>query len=317
MRSATWQMTLMAATLAVWATRAPAQAPGQAAGSDKIAARVNGEDISISELLAVLDTRPSPVPVSKELQREMRKAALDMLADDLLMRQFLRRTVAPVNPVELQKEFDKLHEALKKQNKTYEQFLQEGKLTADLLRADIISRLQWKAYLASKYSETEIKNYYDTNKVFFDNVIVSARHILVKVAGNAPAEEKQKAQAKLQIIRQEVAAGKISFEEAARKYSDCPSKEKGGDIGPFPYKFVAVEPVARAAFNTKKGELTDLVTTDFGYHLILVTDRTAGEPSRFEEIRDVVRDVMAQEADLYQRILTEQKKTAKIEVLAQ
>ncbi len=217
-----WQISIIAATLAILTGRASAQAPGDA----KIAARVNDEVITQAEFQAVLDSRPSPVPVSKELQQEMRKAAIEMLTDDLLVRQFLRKTVAP-------------------------------------------------------------------------------------------AEEKQKAKAKLATIRQEIVAGKIAFEDAARKYSDCPSKEKGGDIGNFPYKFVVVEPFARAAFSAKKGELTDIVATDFGFHLIKVTDRSAGEPSLFEEIRDVIRDVMAQEQELHQRILADQKKTAKIEVMVQ
>lgn len=282
--------------------------------ADKSAARVNGEDIPLVEFQAVVDLRPSPVPVSKELQREMRKAAIDMLIDDLLMRQYLRRNVAPANPAELQKEYDKLREALKKQNKTIEQFLLEGKMTAEQLRADVVARLQWKSYLQARYPEPEIKSYYEANKVFFDNVLVRASHILVKFNGN---DDKLKAKAKIDTIRQEILAGKVTFEDAARKYSDCPSREKAGDLGNFPYKFVVVEPFARAAFGAKKGELTDVVATEFGYHLIKVTDRTAGEPSRFEDSRDAVRDVMAQESELYQRILTEQKKTAKIEVFVQ
>lgn len=322
MRQTTWLCSLAVAMLAGWVNRADAQIPGgnaaASAPSAKSAARVNGEDILLSELQGVLDMRPSPVPVSKELQVEMRKAALEMLIDDVLMRQFLRRTVAPVNPAELQKELDKLHEALKKQNKTLEAFLQESKMTGEQLRADIIARLQWKAYLDARFSEAEIKSYYDANKVFFDNIVVKASHILVKYSATASVEEKLKAKAKLESIRQEIIAGKETFENAARKYSDClKSKDNGGSVGFFPYKFAVVEPFARAAFSAKKGELTDIVASEFGYHLIKVTDRTEGEPSQFDKMRDAIRDVMAQDTELYQRILTEQKKTAKIEVFAQ
>lgn len=312
-RLMTWQIALTAATLALWANSARAQAPA----ADKIAATVNGEHIPLAELRAVLDMRPSPVPVSKELQSEMRKAAIDMLIDDLLMRQFLRRAVAPVNPMDLQKEYDKLHEALKKQMKTMEQFLHEGKMSADMLRADIIAKLQWKAYLEKTYAEAEVKSYYEANKIYFDNVLVRASHILVKVSAKASAEEKQRAKAKLEIIRQDILAGNVKFEDAARKYSDCPSKDKGGDIGQFPYKFVVYETLARAAFTTKVGHITDVVASETGFHVLKVTDRTAGDKSRFEDSRALVRDVMAQDADLYQRILDEQKKTAKIEVFVQ
>ncbi len=312
-RHAIWQIVIMTAVLAVWANHAEAQIPA----NNKSAVRVNGEDIALAELQAVLDLRPSPVPVSKELQREMRKAALDMLVDDLLMRQLLRKAAGPVNPADLQKEYNKLQDALTKQKKTIEQFLQEGKMTAEQLRADIIARLQWKAYLDNRYPEAEIKSYYDANKVFFDNVLVHACHILVKLNANAGPAEKQQARSKLEVIRQEILAGKMTFEDAARKYSECPTKDKGGDIGQFPYKFIVVEPLARAAFSTRKGELTDIVTSEFGLHILKVLDRTAGEPSHFAEIRDIVRDVIAQEAELYQRILVEQRKTAKIEVFVQ
>jgi parvulin-like peptidyl-prolyl isomerase len=315
LRNWTLQISITTALLATWATQANAQSPG----ADKIAARVNGENITIAELQAVLDARPSPVPISKDLQHEMRKAAIDMLVDDLLMRQFLRKAVPAVDPAEVQKEYDKLKDALAKQKpaKTMEQFLQEGKMTANMLRGDIIARMQWKAYLTNRYTEAEIKSYYQANKIFFDNVVVHAEHILVKLAPNASAEEKQKAKAKLETIRQEIAAGKITFEDAARKYSDCPSKKDGGDIGHFPYKFVVVEPFAQAAFAAKEGAITDIVTTEFGYHIIKVLERSQGEPSLFEQSKDVIRDVMANENDLYQTILSGQKKNAKIEILAQ
>jgi parvulin-like peptidyl-prolyl isomerase len=318
MHLANWRISVAAALGAVVAIggigAGLAQSPS---GKPQPAARVNGEEISVAEVQAVLEQRPSPVPVSLELQKEMRKAAVEMLVDDLLIRQFLRRNAPAPEQNAIQKEYDQLYEALKKQNKTLEQFLHEGKMTKENLRDDIVARLQWKGYLTARFPEAEIKAYYDANKLFFDNVVVRASHILVKVPGAASADDKQKGRAKLETIRQEIVAGKITFEEAARKYSDCPSKEKGGDIGPFPYKFVVVEPFARAAFAAKKGDLTDVVATEFGFHLIKVTDRTPGEPTQFEQIRDVVRDVMAQEQELYQRVLAEQKKSAKVEVLFQ
>jgi parvulin-like peptidyl-prolyl isomerase len=311
MRTAMWRSGVAVISLAIWAGTALAQTPDTQA----LAARVNGEGITLAEVQAVLETRPSPVPVSKELERELRKAALDMLTEDLLMRQYLRRSAPPANPTDVQKEYDKLFEALKKQSKTFEQFLHEGKMTKEQFRDDVVARLQWKAFLAHRFGEAEVRKYYDANKLYFDNVVVRASHILVKMAPTATAEDKQKAREKLAAIQQEIVSGKVTFEEAARRWSECPSKDKGGDIGPFPYKFVVVEPLARAAFATKKGAMTDIVATEFGLHLVLVTNRTAGEPSQFEQIRDAIRDVMAQEQDLYQHILSDQRKSAKIDVL--
>jgi parvulin-like peptidyl-prolyl isomerase len=299
-----------AAVLAVSAAALYAQAPAA-----KTAAVVNGENIPMTEVQAILEERPPPVPLTAEQEKERRKAALNMLVDDALMRQYLRKVIPAPSPAEVNKEMTELLDVLKKQNKTLEQFLKEAKQTPEQLRADIVSRLQWKAYLAQRLPDTAVKAYFDQNRLFFDKVMVRASHILVKVAPTASPQERQAAMSKAQAIRQEVVTGKIDFAEAAKKYSDCPSKTKGGDIGPFPYKFAVVEPFSRAAFSLKVGEVSDVVTTDFGMHVIKVTDRTKGEPANFEAIKEGVREVYAQDLDLYQQVLTEQRKTARIEIM--
>lgn len=289
----------------------------QPLGGSKTAATVNGDVITEAEVKAVIDSRPpAPVVLSAEQQKAMQQGALEMLIEDVLMRQFLRRIAPAPNPAEINKEINELSDMLKKQSppRTLEQMLREGKQTEAQLRSDITARLQWKAYLAAQVPEAKVKEYYDANKVFFDKVLVRASHILVKVAPNASAQDRQTAQSKIQAIRQEIMSGKIDFADAARRYSDCPSKEKWGDLGPFPYKFVVVEPFARAAFTQKKDEVGNVIATDFGYHIVKVTDRTAGEPSNYEAVRETAREIYAQEAELYPRILAEQKKTAKIEI---
>ncbi len=313
-RRAFGQQLAATAILVIGAIQAHAQAP---ANQEKSAALVNGEAIPVADLKAILDQRPSPVPLTAAQQRELRQAALDMLIDDVLMRQFLKKNAAPATAPEIQKELDDLKEALKKQNKTLDQFFREGKQTEEQLRQDLAARILWKHFIATRYGDPEAKSYYEANKYFFDKVYVRASHILVKVAANAPPAERQAAKAKLETLRREITSGKLAFAEAAKKYSDCPSKEKGGDIGQFPYKFVVVEPFAKAAYALKEGGLSDIVITDFGLHLIKVTERSPGESSTFEAMKETVREVMAQEGELFQGILAEQKKAAKIEVFLQ
>jgi peptidyl-prolyl cis-trans isomerase C len=294
------------------------QADGQGSTApEKPAAHVNGEAISMADVRAILEARPSPVPLTAGQQRELRQAAVDMLIDDLLMRQFLRKNALPAQPQEIQKEIDELKDALKKKTQTLEQFLREGKQSEEQFRLDVAARIQWKHYLASRFPESEARNYYGANKVLFDKVFVRASHILVKLTPTASAVEKQTARSKLETIRQEILAGKLDFGEAAKKYSDCPSKDKGGDIGPFPYKFVVVEPFAKAAFALKKGDVSDVVVTEFGMHLIKVTDRTQTETTTYDSVKDSIREVMAQDMDLYQSILLAQRKEAKIVVAGQ
>jgi len=302
----------MAAALLVTAagTTLWAQAP-----AGKSAAVVNGEAIPMAEVEAILSERPTVVPLTADQQREMRKAALNMLIDDALMRQYLRKVMPAPTQAEINQEMSELIDVLKKQNKTLQQFLVEGKQTQEQLRADMISKLQWKAYLHKRLPDATVKAYFEQNRIFFDKVMVRASHILVKVPANATPQAKQAAMNRIQAIRQEIMAGKVDFAEAAKKYSDCPSKTKGGDIGLFPYKFAVVEPFARAAFSNKVGDVTDVVSTDFGLHIIKVTDRTRPEPANFETIKEGVRDVYAQDLDLYQQILAQQRKTSTVEVM--
>ena len=88
---------------------------------------------------------------------------------------------------------------------------------------------------------------------------VRASHILVKTEDEANK------------LREDINAGKISFEEAARQVSLCPSGHEGGDLGFFK-RGVMVKPFEDAAFSLQKGELSQPVQTQFGWHLILVTD---------------------------------------------
>jgi parvulin-like peptidyl-prolyl isomerase len=290
-----------------------AQAP---AAQNKPAAIVNGEPIPLSELQQLLAHTPrSPNPLTAEQQRERRKMALDMLIDDVLMRQFLKRTGITVSPAEVDKEMEDLRQGLAKNKSSLEQFLKENGQTLDGLRADIIARLQWRAYLISQVPDNVLKTYYDQNKVFFDKVMVKASHILLRVPPKASDSDKAAIRARLAALRQDILAGKMDFAQAAKTYSDCPSKVNGGDIGFFPYKFVVQDSFAKAAFALNKGDVSDIIETDFGYHILKVTDRTAGEPSDFQKIKDWVRDVYAQDTQLYQRILQRERASARIEVM--
>jgi peptidyl-prolyl cis-trans isomerase C len=88
---------------------------------------------------------------------------------------------------------------------------------------------------------------------------VKASHILVPTKQQAIA------------IKEEILAG-LSFEEAAEKYSQCPSGKTGGDLGYF-QKGQMVPEFEKAAFNLPVGQISEPVQTQFGWHLILVTDK--------------------------------------------
>jgi len=299
------------ALLAGLAARGLAQAP---ATPTQPAAVVNGEPISMADVKAVLDTVPPPVvPATTEQKREMQHNVVDMLINDLIMRQFLRQHAAPASAAAIDGEVAELKAALAKKKSTLQEFLKESNQSEAQLRQDIAASLQWKAYIAARVNDDALKAYYEANKPFFDKVTVRASHILVKVAPDASEADKQAARTKLQAIRQEIVAGKLDFAEAAKRFSDCDSKRDGGDLGnPFRCKFDVPEPFARAAFSMKVGDVGDIVQTDMGLHLIKVTNRSAGEPTNFDAIKTEVREVYSME--LYQQVIREQRNAAHIQI---
>ena len=314
MRTANRILTIFLSSLVLAALTSPARAQTPAAQA-KPAAIVNGEVIPMADLVKLLEKEPpSPNPLTQAQKEEMRKMALDMLVDDVLMRQFLKKSGITVNAAEVNKEFEDLNQALAKQKKTFQDFLKETGQTKEQLQADVIARLQWRGYIIARVPDQVLKAYYDQNKVFFDKEFVRASHILMRVPSKASDSDKAAIRGKLAALRQEILAGKIDFAQAAKTYSDCPSKVNGGDIGHFPYKFAVQDAFARTAFSMRVGDVSDIVATDFGYHLIRVTDRTKGEASNFETMKDWARDVYAQEHELYQQIIFEQRKAARIEV---
>jgi parvulin-like peptidyl-prolyl isomerase len=294
-----------------WLISGAAPAHGQAAqNASKPAAVVNGEVIRFEDVKALAENRPSLVPLPDKLQVEIYKSALEMLIDDMLMRQFLRKNAPAADQAEVEREWKELNQALSKKQMTLDEFLRDSKQTVEQLKADVATRVQWRVYLSVRFSEADAKAYYQANKVFFDKTFVQASHIL-RMAKNP--DERAKARQMLEVLRQDIVTKKMTFEQAARAYSQCPSKEKGGDIGKFPYKFVVVEPFARAAFAMKVGDVSGIVESDVGMHLIMVTGRIEGPPSKFEEMRETVRETYAQDIELYQKILTEQRSAAKIQ----
>lgn len=329
-RQAIWQMLASAAVLcaAHHSLAQPSSTPATVSiipvslTNEQIAATVNGEKILVGDVRKILDARPYPLTLTEEQKKEMRKAAVDSLVEDALMRQYLNEQVpaSQVSQADFDKEYATLIDALKKQNKTLEQFYKESGQDATILRRDIIAKLQWRVLLNRFFPDSKAKEYYDANKPFFDKVFVRASHILIKLPPNPSVEQRNKAMQSMQIWRQEIIAGKIKFEDVAKQFSQCPSRDKKdapGDIGQFPYKFVVVPEFAKAAFSMRPGEVSEVVQTVFGLHLIKVTERTKGEPSTFDTLKDAVREVWAQDEDLFVRILAQQRKAGKIQVSLQ
>lgn len=142
-----------------------------------------------------------------------------------------------------------------------------------------------------KVTEDDIKTYYGTHKDDFKiPEMVKARHILVRVnMKKASEEDKKKAREKIEGLLKRVKAGE-DLGKLAGEFSDDPaSKKKGGDLGFFPRGKMVPEFDA-AAFALKPGDLSEIIETSFGYHIIRVEERKEAAFEPFEKIKDKVKE---------------------------
>ncbi|MGE5117413.1 MAG: SurA N-terminal domain-containing protein [Betaproteobacteria bacterium] len=137
-----------------------------------------------------------------------------------------------------------------------------------------------------KVSEDDLRKYYEENKARFGTPEERrASHILVKVDKNASAEERAKAKAKAESILEQLRKSPDSFAELAKKDSDDPgSAEKGGDLDFFG-RGAMVKPFEDEVFKLKPGEISGIVQSDFGYHIIKLTAVRGGQVKPFDAVR--------------------------------
>jgi parvulin-like peptidyl-prolyl isomerase len=296
----------------------PMPVPTAAApAAEKPVAVVNGQSISRAELDATIrQMGPSPVELPEDRRRQRDREAVMLTIDQLLLTQFLSTNAPKVEAAEVEQRLHSLVAQLTREGKGLRDYLVEAGHTEATLRAAIATQLRWEKYVVQHVTDADVQKYYTDYKDFFNGVTVRASHIVVRVSPDAPEAEKQKALTKLNDLRAQIIVGKLDFAEAAKANSQCPSAQDGGDIGFFPRKWAVEEPFAKAAFALQVGQVSEVVQTDFGLHLIKVTDRKKeakpGETSDFAKIKDGVRAMCVE--DLRQNLLGQLRKAARIEI---
>ena len=160
---------------------------------------------------------------------------------------------------------------------------EDYKLQLQEARKGILTQLAIQDIInGAAVEEEDIKEYYEQNKEYFkEDEQITAKHILVDTLEKA------------QQIKDEISSG-LSFEDAASKYSSCPSKGEGGSLGSFGRGMMVPE-FENAAFELEEGVVSQPVKTQFGYHLILVEEKNEPQEKSYEDVRDLIRNHMLQE----------------------
>jgi peptidyl-prolyl cis-trans isomerase D len=139
----------------------------------------------------------------------------------------------------------------------------------------------------STVTEDEIETYFIQHKTDFTiPETVNAQHILIKVTDWNNKEEVEKAKKKIEKILKEAKSGK-DFTELAKKYSEGPSKDNGGDLGTFK-RGEMIKEFEDVAFSMKDGEISDIVKTPYGFHIIKVNKHVKGKDLKLDEAKEEI-----------------------------
>ncbi len=279
-----------------------------------VAATVNGQAITLSELDAVLRVALPDTPLTARQRWRLRAAILDDLVDDKLLEQFLSKSGPKVDPAELDAQLRALTAQLIRENQTLAQYLKTTGQTEAQLRAIWGLQNQLAGYVKQQVTDAQLQAYHAANRDYFDKVEVRVSHIVVRVSKDLPAPERAGMKEKLQALRNDIAGGKIDFNTAARKFSQCPSGLKGGDLGYIPRRGLPEnEPLAKAAFALKIGGLSEVIESDSGFHLVTVSDRKVGTASTWE--KSLIEVLEAYTDDYRDQLVAQLRKEAQIKIL--
>ena len=284
----------------------PGAVPAAAKAADEVVATVNGEPIQNSELEAAFARavagRGMPVDA---VPADQKKEAMRMLLNDVINERLLTKACAgvKVDDAAVNAEYDKIRESRKATEEDVKKELAQMGMTIESLKANIQKRIQQRQWVdeqikgkAADSTDADAKDFYEKNPQHFDlPEQVRASHILFRLTPDASPEvvtaTMKKAEAAIGRTKKE------DFAKLAGELSEEPgAKERGGDLNFFPQKGAMVEEFAAAAFKMKKDEVSaEPVRTQFGYHIIKVTDRKAGGKQPLEEAKPQILAYLSRE----------------------
>ncbi len=322
---------LSAGVIAAQNTQIPPPKVEPPPARELVAARVNGQ--AIPELAVYRGTLRVP-PARRD---EARKDVMNYLIDNTIVDQYLLQLKIQVDGKEVDEHVEKIKkEALEIEKKPFDVILKELMVTEDELRTELTSALRWDKFVLQQGTDKVLQDFFKTNIDMFNGSKMQARHILIPVTDG----KKEAAQVKLAVLKKQIEdevalsvdklpkttdaitrekerakAMEKAFADAAVKNSTCPSAKDGGDLGLFPRAGAMVEPFARAAFALKPFQISEPVSTEFGYHLILAVDFKTGKDVKFDDknVKAFVQEVYGER--LREAVLTAYKAKAKIEIV--
>lgn len=269
---------------------------------EMIAAKVNGEIITLSELeneLSQVREQVKKVYAPEEQANALKveqKKMLNLLVENKLILQNAKKAGIDIAPAEVNRYLEEAITNMKKNfpdEKAFEDALVERQTNLSELRRSYRSRIE-EELVIQRYVEQEVKSKIEVSEKEIDDYFekqkeeVRAKHILLKTEEEATA------------VLNELKNGK-DFDELAKEKSKGPSAEKGGDLGYF-RKGDMVPEFEEKVFQMNKGEIAGPVKTQFGYHIIKLEDRRTIEPGERIHAYHIVSKTPEEAKDLLERL---------------
>ncbi len=290
---------------------------------DKVVAKVNSEIItlsSIEERAEILRPRYAGASVSIS-QQKLLEESLNMIIDEKLQLQEGKKLGfivdedaidAAIADIEKKNNLDsgQLQEMLEREGrslKSYRDHIRDQISVSKITRFEIDGRV--------KISEKSIIKYYKENqKLFWAEGKVRARHILfISERGSSEKDKRAKLRQAKKVLREIQRGG--DFSELANKYSEDVSASSGGDVG-FVERGKMVREFEEAVFSLRSGQVSDIVETEYGYHIIKVEEVLPGKSLPFKEVKGRIQQVLTaqKQKEVYGDWIKELKESAFIEV---
>lgn len=274
------------------------------ADEKKVVAKVNGENITSDALerdLLVIRKRfeRSGRELKEDQLPNVKKEVLENLINRVLLKQESEKQGIKIEPAKIEEQLGEMKKRYDNPAE-FEENLKQAKITEAGLKEQIRLGLAIQQLIQQKFvqnttiSDKEAKAYYEENRARFSQPEqVKASHILIKADKDADETQKDEARKKIEKIQKRVEKGE-DFASLAKELSEGPSASKGGDLGFFGHGSM-VKPFETAAFSLNPDEISDVVETQFGYHLIKVTDKKPAKQVTYEEVQDKLKQFLKQQ----------------------
>ncbi|HSO83389.1 peptidylprolyl isomerase [Thiocapsa sp.] len=258
-----------------------------------VVVKINGVAIPRAELDR--NTRPllARMGPADSITTDQRKLVEDTAKENLIRSELLFQLAKDQNIPDLDRQVEEQFALIKSRSPSEEEWndaLAKKGITPDGLREQIKRGLMINAFVQNEVvskieiTDAQLKAFYDEHpEAFSKPESMRASHILIGVDAGAGAEEKENAKRKADEILEKVKSGS-DFAELAKGESTCPSAAQGGDLGEFG-RGQMVAPFENAAFALESGDVSEVVETQFGYHIIKATGKNAAAVVPFEEVK--------------------------------